>query len=154
MKQKSVYASLALLVFLAACGKGGAEKMVSLGGAAIDDPAAVARVREGSMLVRGIDEQRMKMEDVQNPFHDFVYAITPGKHTLLAMNIQSGHVIPTENMRCYIIEAHFQPNVAYRLDEDKANWRAVITREDGGAEVASAKMADQQSAFGNPCNWK
>lgn len=154
MKKKAVLASLLLLAFLTACGKGGAEKMISLGGAAIDDSAAVARVREGSMLVRGIDEQRMKVADVPNPFNDFVYAITPGKHTLLLMNIQSGHVIPTENMRCYIIEADFQPNVAYRLDEDKANWRAVLTREEGGAEVASAKMADQQSAFGNPCHWK
>ena len=128
--------------------------MVSLGGAAIDDPVAVARLREGSMSIRGIDQNRMKPEDLQNPFKDFVYAVTPGKHSLLVMNIQSGHVIPTENMRCYIIDAQFEANVSYRIDEDKANWRAVLTREDGGAEVASAKLADQQSAFGNPCHWK
>lgn len=154
MKRKFFQAGLVLLVVLTACSKGGSEKMIALGGASIDNPAAVARVREGSMQVRGIDQQRMKPEDIQNPFSNFVYAISPGKHSLLVMNIQSGHVIPTENMRCYILDAQLEANVAYRVDEDKANWRAVLKREVSGTEVASTKLVDQQSAFGNPCNWK
>ncbi|RJX30806.1 MAG: hypothetical protein C4516_08625 [Oxalobacter sp.] len=154
MKQKFIFVTISIFALLTACSKGGSEKMVSLGGASIENPSVVARVREGSMYVRGIDQQRLKPDDIQNPFTDFVYAVAPGKHALLVMNIQSGHIIPTENMRCYIIEAQFQADVPYRIDEDKTNWIAIIKREDNGKEVASAKLSDQSSAFGNLCQWK
>lgn len=106
------------------------------------------------MFVRGFDRARLGLQETQNPFSDFVYAVTPGKHALLAMNIQSGHVVPTEGMRCYVVEAEFKAGVMYRLDEDKGMQRAVLRRETDGVEIASGKLLSQQSAFGNPCDWQ
>jgi hypothetical protein len=155
MKLKTKFAFSLIALCLCACNQEGKnEKMISLGGAPIDNPSTVARIREGSMLVRGIDQNRIELKDIPNPFSAFVFAVSPGKHSLLAMNIQSGHLIPTENMRCYVIDAELKANVAYRIDEDKSNWRAVLKREDSGEEIASAKLLDQQSSFGNPCQWK
>lgn len=155
MKLKTIWALLVVAVCLAGCGQQkGYSKMISLDGVPIDNPSLVARIREGSMYVRGIDHKRMQTQDIQNPFTDFVYVVRPGHHALLLMNIQSGHIIPTENMRCYIVDAELKADITYRVDEDKSNWLAVIKREDTGEPVGSAKIAVQDSAFGNPCDWK
>ncbi len=129
-------------------------RMIPLGGAPDSDHRAVARIKEGSMLLRGADKKRLELSQIPNPFSDAVFALLPGKHDLLAMNIQSGHLIPTENMRCYIIEAELKAGVLYRLDEDKVKMRAILVRDDSGAEVASADVSERNSAFGNPCDWK
>ena len=106
------------------------------------------------MLMRGIDRKRFDFKDIQNPFSDFLYAVPPGRHEFLAMNVQSGHLVPTESMRCYILEADLQAGVVYRLVEDKDKWRASLVREKDGQEVAIGKMVDHQSSFGKPCDWK
>jgi hypothetical protein len=136
---------------LAACSR---PVMVPLGGASTDNQDVVAQIREGSMFLRGLDKKRLDLKEMPNPMGNYVYAVTPGQHALLAMNIQSGHVIPYENMRCYILEADMQAGVTYRLDEDKERQRAVLKREDTGAEVAAGEMVSQQSAYSDVCQWK
>ncbi|MBS1186195.1 MAG: hypothetical protein H6R04_213 [Burkholderiaceae bacterium] len=128
--------------------------MVSLGGAPTDNAQSVARIREGSMFVRGFDQRRLELSEIRNPIGNFVFAVTPGAHSLLAMNVQSGHVIPTESMRCYVIEAEMKAGVIYRLDEDKGMRLAVLKREDSGERVAVGELVSQQSAYSDVCRWK
>ncbi|MBS1169240.1 MAG: hypothetical protein H6R01_158 [Burkholderiaceae bacterium] len=128
--------------------------MVSLGGAPTDNAQSVARIREGSMFVRGFDQRRLELKEIRNPIGNFVFAVTPGTHSLLAMNVQSGHVIPTEAMRCYAIEAEMKAGVIYRLDEDKGMRLAVLKREDTGERVAVGALVSEQSAYSDVCRWK
>lgn len=151
MKHGFKLALVALALCLSACND---PKTIPLGNTPIDNPKAVALVREGSMFLRGFDKKRMELKEMPNPMGNFLFALTPGTHSLLAMNIQSGHLVPLENMRCYIIEAELKAGVIYRLNEDKKKNRAVLVREDSGAEVASSPMVDKQSALFGMCNWK
>ena len=152
MKSRLMLLLMLAVLTLAACKQ--QPRMIPLGGAPDGDHRTVARIKEGSMLLRGLDRKRLELGQIPNPFSDAVFAVLPGRHDLLTMNIQSGHLIPTENMRCYIIEAELKAGVMYRLDEDKQKMRAVLVRDDSGAEIASASVSDRNSAFGNPCDWK
>ncbi|MEA5098594.1 MAG: hypothetical protein VB032_08685 [Burkholderiaceae bacterium] len=136
---------------LAACSR---PALVPLGGVSIDNRDAVAQIREGSMFLRGLDKKRLELKEMPNPMGNYVFAVSPGQHALLAMNIQAGHVIPYEGMRCYILEADMKAGVTYRLDEDKEKQRAVLKREDTGVEVAAGEMVSQQSAYSDVCQWK
>lgn len=129
-------------------------KMIPLGGASADDPAVVARVKEGTMLMRGLDGKRLELNETANPFSDAAFAILPGQHELIAMSIQSGHFIPTENMRCYILKANLEAGVLYRLDEDRESFRAILRRNDSGMEVASTSVMEKRESFGTPCGVK
>jgi hypothetical protein len=156
MKETKRLLLLLLAVAVTACSKGGVSgKLVSLGGAPTENPAAVAHIREGNVSVRGIDRYRLKAKEQPNPFADILFAITPGRHAILLMNIQKGHLVPYEDMRCYVVDADFLPNVTYRADEDKENQKATIRREDNGQVVGFAKLyASQTAVFGQPCQWK
>lgn len=138
-------------VLVAAC----KPPLHSVNGAKIDSPAEVARLREGTMLLRGVDGKTWTATDVPNPFSDFMYAITPGRHTLWVMNIQGGHPLLLENLRCYVVsDVDLKAGVAYRINEDKDKVRAVLVRDDNGAEMAAGKLVDTKSAYSEACNWK
>ena len=44
------------------------SNMISLGGAPTDDSAVVARVKEGTMLMRGLDGKHLELNQKANPF--------------------------------------------------------------------------------------
>ena len=143
---------LGAISLLGACSK--SPPIVALGGAATDNPAAVARIREGSMQLRGFDGKRFGISETTNPLYNFVYGAKPGAHVLWAMNIQGGHPLMLEGLRCYVIEANLSPDVTYRLDEDKEAVRAVLKREDNGVQVAIGRLVDRQVAYSEGCKWE
>jgi len=129
--------------------------LYSIDGTATDNPSSVVRVREGSMLLRGLDGKSWDTSKIPNMFSDFLYVMKPGTHTLWGMNIQGGHPLLLENLRCYAInDVELKAGVVYRLNEDKEAVRAILVREDTGAEVASGKLVDQKAAYSEGCNWK
>lgn len=148
--------NIALVVatlMLAACNKQPA--LYSIDGVSTESTASIVRVREGSMSLRGLDGKPLEISKIPNPFSNFLFAFKPGTHTLWGVNIQGGHVLFPENLRCYVIgEVELMPGVVYRLDEGKDTRRAILTREDTGAQVATGKLVDQKAAYTDSCNWK
>lgn len=142
---------LLLASFLFACKKSPDE--YPLAGAPVGKASETARIREGSMFLRGLDDQRLDSLKLPNPFSDYVYVIYPGRHKLMGMNIQSGHFISPSDLRCYSLEAELSPGVEYILDEDKSRERALLKRRDTGAVVASGEKYEQKGAYVGPCNW-
>lgn|GEM_PF-1373989 len=150
----SRYAFFAVL--LAACFLFGCQKKPDeypLAGAPIGKPAETARIKEGSMFLRGLDDQRLDSLKLPNPYSDYVYVISPGRHRLMGMNIQSGHFIAPSDLRCYSLEAELQPGVEYLLDEDRQQQRALLKRADTGIIVASGEKYEQKEAYVGFCTW-
>ncbi len=107
------------------------------------------------MLLRGLDANRLDATKIPNPFTDFMYVFQPGTHTLWGKNIQGGHALFPENLRCYAISnVELKAGVVYRLDEDKDMPRAILKREDTGEQVAIGRLVDRKAAFTEDCNWK
>lgn len=123
-------------------------------GASTENTASVVRIREGSMLLRGLDGTPLDTTKLPNPFSDYLFVLKPGTHSLWGMNIQGGHALFPENLRCYVIDdADLKAGVIYRLKEDKEVRRVILSREDTGAQVATGKLVDQKAAFTDSCNW-
>ncbi|WAW10196.1 hypothetical protein NB640_00535 [Oxalobacter vibrioformis] len=142
---------LSLVCALFACKKAPAE--YPLAGAPIGKPAETARIKEGSMLLRGLDDERLSSLELPNPYADYVYVIKPGRHRLMGMNIQSGHVLIPTDLRCYSLEAELLPGVDYLLVEDKEKEMAHLKREDTGAIVASGEKYEQKDPYSGACTW-
>lgn len=142
---------LSFVCCLSACKKAPAE--YPLAGAPVGKPAETARIKEGSMFLRGLDDERLDSLQLPNPYADYVYVIKPGHHRLMGMNIQSGHFIAPTDLRCYSLEAELQPGMAYLLVEDKEKEMALLKREDTGAIVASGEKYEQKDAYSGACNW-
>ena len=124
-------------------------------GASIESTASIVRIREGSMLLRGLDEKPLDTTKLPNPFSEYLFVLKPGTHSLWGMNIQGGHALFPEALRCYVLsDVELRAGVIYRLNEDKEVRRAILTREDTGAQVAIGKLVDQKAAFTDSCNWK
>lgn len=152
MRKRFLLCLAAMVLLVSACNR---QPLHPLDGASTDDKGSIVRLREGTMLLRGLDGKVWDATKIPNPFSDFLYAFTPGQHTLWAMNIQGGHPLLLESLRCYVIEnVELKAGVVYRLNEDKTVARAVLVREDTGAEVASGKLVDTKSAYTETCNWK
>lgn len=146
-----LFVIFSLIGLLAACKKAPAE--YPLAGAPIGKPAETARIKEGSMFLRGLDDVRINSLELPNPYADYVYVIKPGHHRLMGMNIQSGHFIAPSDLRCYSLEAELLAGVDYILVEDKDKEIAILKREDTGAIIASGEKYEQKDAYTGPCNW-
>ena len=70
------------------------------------------------------------------------------------MNIQGGHIVMPEDLRCYKIEADLQPGMEYMIAEDKERHLAYVKRKDNGVRIATAKPFETQVAYSGGCNWK
>ena len=152
MQKSFLLSLLATALLVSACNR---QPMHSVDGASIDDSSSIVRLREGSMLLRGLDGKVWDATKIPNMFSDFTYVFTPGQHTLWGMNIQGGHPLLLESLRCYAIDnVELKAGVVYRLNEDKNAARAILVREDTGVEVASGKLVDTKSAYTETCNWK
>lgn len=138
---------------LFACKKAPAE--YPLAGAPVGKPAETARIKEGSIFLRGLDDERLNSLELPNPYADYVYVIKPGHHRLMGMNIQSGHFIVPTDLRCYSLEAELLPGVDYLLVEDKEKEKEMLhlKREDSGAIVASGEKYEQRDAYSGTCSW-
>lgn len=149
----SVYGFLVLAVVacLSGCKKKPAE--YPLEGAPVGKPSETARIKEGSMLLRGIDDVRLDSLKLPNPYSDYVYVIKPGRHKFMGTNIQSGHFVMPSDLRCYTFEADLLPGVDYILQEDKENEEAILRREDTKEIVATGEKYEQKDAYVGPCNW-
>lgn len=140
-----------LAVGLISCKKAPAE--FSLAGAPTGKPAETARIKEGSLLLRGLDDERLDSFKLPNFFSDYVYVIKPGPHKLMGMNIQTGHVLVMSDLRCFSMEAELLPGMDYVLDEDKKRDVALLKRADTGAVVATGEKYEQKDAYVGPCTW-
>jgi hypothetical protein len=139
-------------LLLSACKQ---PQLYSVDGVSTERNASIVRIREGSMLLRGLDGSKLDVMKVSNPFSDFLFALRPGTHSLWGMNIQGGHALFPENLRCYVISnVELKAGVVYRLDEDKELPRALLRREDTGEQIAVGALVDQKSAYTDSCNWK
>lgn len=142
------------LIFLAAlllsCKK---PDEIALGDAPVGKPEEVARIKEGSMFLRGYDGVRLNSLKLPSPYSDYVYVIKPGKHQLMGMNIQSGHVLMPSDLRCFSMEAELSAGVEYIIDEDKANDMALLRRADTKEIIAKGPKYEQKDAYVGPCNW-
>ena len=105
------------------------------------------------MFLRGLDDERLSSLEVPNPYADYVYVIKPGRHRLMGMNIQSGHILMPTDLRCYSLEVELLPGVDYLLVEDKEKEMAHLKREDTGAIVASGEKYEQKDAYSGVCRW-
>jgi hypothetical protein len=150
---KIYYFSLALiLISIFGCAR--QPTLYPLEGASVDNVAVIARIREGSLLLRGLDRKALDTSKIPNPFSDFIYAVTPGSHVLWGMNIPGGHLLAPEGLRCYVIpDVNLEAGVIYRLDENKERSLAIIKREDTGAEIATGRIVDRKAAFTEGCKW-
>lgn len=136
---------------LGACTK--VPPVFAVNGVSVENHGAIARIREGSMLLRGVDSKEFDFSKLPNPFADFVYGIEPGTRMLWGKNIQGGHPLVPDKLRCYVLEANLVAGVIYRLEEDKEKIQAVLKREDTGAQVATGRLVDQHDAYSEGCNW-
>ena len=128
-------------------------KELPLAGAPTGEPSQTARIKEGNMFLRGIDDERLNSLKLPNPYSDYVYVIKPGHHKFMGMNIQTGHFLMPSDLRCYSFEAEVLPGVEYILQEDKDKELAILKRADTGAVVATGEKYEQKEAYVGPCNW-
>jgi hypothetical protein len=142
--------AICLACCLSACKK---PDEYPLAGAPTGKPAETARIMEGSMFLRGLDDQRLESLKLPNPYSDYVFVIKPGRHRLMAMNIQSGHFLMPTDLRCYRMEADLLPGVDYILIEDRDNDKAVLKRQDNGKVVATGDKYEQKGAYVGACEW-
>lgn len=142
---------LCLMASFVSCKKAPAE--FSLAGAPVGKQAETARIKEGSMLLRGLDDERLDSFKLPNFFSDYVYVIHPGRHRLMGMNIQTGHALAMSDLRCFSMEADLLPGVDYILDEDKKRDMALLRRADTGVVVATGEKYEQKDAYVGPCTW-
>ena len=70
------------------------------------------------------------------------------------MNIQGGHIMMPEDLRCYKIEADLEAGMHYMMAEDKDRQIAYIKRADTDVRIATAKPFETQTAYSGGCNWK
>ena len=124
-----------------------------LAGAPVGKPDQTARIQEGSMLLRGLNEERLSSVELPNPYSNYIYVVNPGRHTLLGINIQTGHFLMPTDLRCYSLEVTLLPGVEYILNEDKNNDQAVIKRTDTGEVVATGEKFEQRRAYTGVCDW-
>lgn len=143
---------IAATIMLSACGKK-TRDMVPIGEVSIENPAKVATIREGSMLMRGLDGKRIEFSEIPNPFSDYVYAVKPGRHTLLLKNIQGGHPLMLDGLRCYVITVDLEPGVSYYIDEDQDSVRAVIRYGKTGDWITTGPLVDKKEAYSGACDW-
>lgn len=143
---------LFLLVFLtlAACQK---PSHISVDGAPLHAPQKTAFLQEGSLHFRGLDGKHLDLRDTPNPYANVLYVLTTGEHEIFAMNIQGGHIVMPENLRCYKIKANFEAGVEYVMAEDKDAQIAYIKRKDNDQRIATAKPFDDQTAYSGGCIW-
>lgn len=139
------------ILMVAGCNK---PKQIPMHGAAVDDPAKSATLKEGSLLFRALDSRQMPLKETPNPFANVVYAITAGRHKIGAINIQGGHVALPENMKCYSFDVELQPGVQYLIGEDKDRGVAWIKREDTDTTLLEVKPFDKIAPYENICDWK
>ena len=138
-------------IFIAGCKQ---PTLYSIDGVSTENTTSIVQLREGSMLLRGLDRKPLDTTKIPNPFSDYLFAFKPGVHSLWGMNIQGGHALFPENLRCYVIsEVELKEGVIYRLEEDKEIPRAILRREDTGAQVATGQLVDQKAAYTDGCNW-
>lgn len=145
-----------LIIFLLVSGLFGCKKPpqeLPLAGAPTGKPSETARIKEGNMFLRGLDDERLSSLKLPNPYSDYVYVIQPGHHKFMGMNIQSGHILMPTDLRCYSLEAEVLPGVEYLLQEDKEKEIAILKRMDTGAVVATGEKYEQKDAYVGPCNW-
>ena len=144
---------LILLSFfiLAACSK---PRQIAVNGAPLHEPSKTAILQEGSLFFRGLDGKHLDLSDTPNPYDNVVFVVTAGKHVIGAMNIQGGHIVMPEDLRCYKIEADLQPGMEYMIAEDKERHLAYVKRKDNGVRIATAKPFETQAAYSGGCNWK
>ncbi len=142
---------LFLFVLLVACSK---PRQLAINGAPLHEPSKTAILQEGSLFFRGLDGKHLDLSDTPNPYDNVVYVVTAGKHVINAMNIQGGHVVIPENLRCYRIEVDLQPGMEYMMAEDKDLQIAYLKRKDTGVRIATAKPFETQAAYSGGCNWK
>lgn len=103
---------------------------------------------------RSLDGKHIDLADTPNPYENVVYVLTSGKHVIGAMNIQGGHIVYPEDLRCYRIEADLAPGLEYMIAEDKDNQIAYVKRKDNDERIAVAKPFEKQTAYSGGCNWK
>ncbi|MDR1311266.1 MAG: hypothetical protein LBK01_05245 [Burkholderiaceae bacterium] len=113
-----------------------------------------ARIKEGSLFFRGLDDRMLNSLELPNPYSDYVYVIYPGRHRLFGMNIQSGHILMPEDLRCYSMEVNLDAGVEYVIDEVKDKEEAILRRQDNGQVVARGKKYEQKDAYTGPCSMK
>ena len=142
---------LVLFFCLTACSK---PRQIAINGAPLNKPDETEILQEGSLFFRSLDGRHIDISDTPNPYENVVYVVTSGKHVIGAMNIQGGHIIMPEDLRCYKIEAVLEPGVEYRIAEDKDNMVAYVKRKDNDQRIASARPFDKQTAYSGGCNWK
>lgn len=138
-------------VLLAACSK---PRQIAVNGAPLHEPSKTAILQEGSLFFRGLDGKHLDLSDTPNPYDNVVFVVTAGKHVIGAMNIQGGHIVMPEDLRCYKIEADLQPGMEYMIAEDRDRHLAYVKRKDNGVRIATAKPFETQVAYSGGCNWK
>jgi len=153
MLKKCTFSLFLAAFFLSACSD--RPRLFPVEGAPTGNPSSVAQIREGSLLLRGLDRKKFDISTIPNPTSDFVYAIQPGIHTLWGMNIPGGHPLFPEGLRCYTItDVTLEPGVIYRIDESREQAMATIKREDTGTVIGRGQMVDRKSAFTDACKWE
>ena len=110
----------------------------------MNQPSETAILQEGSLFFRSLDGKHIDLADTPNPYENVVYVLTSGKHVIGAMNIQGGHIVYPEDLRCYRIEADLAPGLEYMIAEGK----------DNDERIAVAKPFEKQTAYSGGCNWK
>lgn len=138
-------------VLLAACTK---PRQIAVGDAPLHQPSKTAILQEGSLFFRSLDGKHIDIIDTPNPYENVVYVLTAGKHVIGAMNIQGGHIVYPEDLRCYKIEADLEPGGEYMIAEDKENHIAYVKRKDNDERIAVAKPFEKQAAYSGGCNWQ
>ena len=138
-------------LMLAACSK---PRQIAINGAPLHEPSKTAILQEGSLFFRGLDGKHLDLADTPNPYDHVVYVLTSGRHVIYAMNIQGGHIMMPEDLRCYKIEADLEAGMHYMMAEDKDRQIAYIKRADTDVRIATAKPFETQTSYSGGCNWK
>lgn len=151
MNMKSKLAVICALLFLAGCKP--KPMLVPVGDASSVKSSETVHIREGTMLLRGLDNQKFDISKIPNPYSDFVFVASPGSHVLWLKNVQTGNIISPENLRCYRVIAELRPGVHYIVDEDREKHIALLKKEGTGEVIATGIKIDEKAAYSDECNW-
>jgi hypothetical protein len=116
--------------------------------------AAVLEVdRTHPLLLRGVDGIPLAAIRIPNAVRSWSYALAPGPHELWFSSVPYGHPLVPQSVRCYVVEATFEPRGRYVVGVDPTLHIPLIVRADSKEAVAKGTLVDEPLVFERSCRW-
>jgi hypothetical protein len=145
-----------LLTILAGGCAQGSRSLIALDESSTHDLSRVARITKDERhpaVLRGLDGVPLKSMRVPD-LGGYAYVVKPGRHVLWLKSMPFGHPFLPQRVRCYRMQADFEPGTRYLLREEADAKRALLSQEETGETVSTGELVDEPWVFSRECKWQ